>query len=243
MPQANAGGHPSPDRGNELTMTRQAAGDPQAASRRRRRACLVPFLVLALVLVGYLAMRKLWPVVDYSGLPPNPKYEALIDRLRYAHRSPVRIFGVMNLYHPKEDETVRDEVVAQGRDIVPYLARGLSARDSEIRRECAVLLGVIPSKQSLEAVSDAITREHGRRPPGSAIHRALRNLVGFDCPDSTYSSFRTHWAPWWQENKDRIVNTDTGIALKNEDDTLTPLPPEEAPPDWPNPVYRPFSER
>ncbi len=39
------------------------------------------------------------------------------------------------------------------------------------------------------------------------------------------------WSEWWERNKDRLINTDVGIGLLQDDGSVLPLPVERSYPD------------
>ena len=162
----------------------------------------------------------------------DPK-QALIERLAYAHRAPIRFCGEIIVYQPPEDKTVRYEITAKGRPMVPYLIKGLQHKKESICRECIVLLGDLPTKEGLAALIEVLDSRKPLEALAAAwLHQALHQLTGHDklfgpqkgvlMPD--IDAMREIWLPWWAANKDKLVDTDTGIGLKNDDGTITPLP-------------------
>ena len=161
--------------------------------------------------------------------------ERLIERLANAYRRPVTIGGEAVVYRPKEDKAIRDEVLAKGKDAVPYLAKGLSYRKEPIRNECISLLGKIACKESIGAL---IAYLMTMQPPAKItdvypelVQMSLHRLTGLNSSnppikdrDYDIEAMRQIWLPWWAANKDKLVDTDTGIGLKNDDGTITPLP-------------------
>lgn len=164
----------------------------------------------------------------------NKKYIKLIERLEDAYKPPITLRADAIIYQPKEDKTVRQEVIAEGRAIVPYLISGLYHKKEAIRNRCLGLLSDIPCKEGLAGLIDylkvAPDAERIDAYP-MLFQTSLHDLTGYDSifPPSTekgddIEGMRKLWLPWWEENKDRIVDTETGIGLKNDDGTITPLP-------------------
>ena len=167
----------------------------------------------------------------------DPK-QALIERLAYAHRDPIRFCGEIIVYQPSEDKTVRYEIAAKGRSMVPYLIKGLQHKKESIRCECIFLLGLLPTKEGLAALIEILDSRKApddawlhEVPAAAELHEALHRLTGHDKPSGPkdilrpdVDAMREIWLPWWAANKDKLVDTDTGIGLKNDDGTITPLP-------------------
>ena len=167
----------------------------------------------------------------------DPK-QALIERLAYAHRAPIRFCGEIIVYQPPEDKTIKDEIIAEGRSMVPYLIKGLQHKKESIRCQCIFLLGLLPTKEGLAALIEVLDSRKApddawlhEVPAAARLHEALHRLTGHDKPGGPQSVFRPDidamreiWLSWWAANKDKLVDTDTGIGLKNDDGTITPLP-------------------
>ncbi|MBP5232690.1 MAG: hypothetical protein J6333_04730 [Planctomycetes bacterium] len=161
----------------------------------------------------------------------DPK-QALIERLAYAHRAPIRFCGEIIVYQPPEDKTIKDEIIAEGRSMVPYLIKGLQHKKESICRECIVLLGDLPTKEGLAALIEVLDSRKPLEALAAAwLHQALHRLTGRDKPGGPKNvlrpdidAMREIWLSWWAANKDKLVDTDTGIGLKNDDGTITPLP-------------------
>lgn len=161
----------------------------------------------------------------------DPK-QALIERLAYAHRAPIRFCGEIIVYQPPEDKTIKDEIIAEGRSMVPYLIKGLQHKKESIRCQCIFLLGLLPTKEGLAALIEVLDSRKPLEALAAAwLHQALHRLTGRDKPGGPKNvlrpdidAMREIWLPWWAANKDKLVGTDTGIGLQNDDGTVTPLP-------------------
>lgn len=186
-----------------------------------------------IIIIGILLLMILLIVGIMNGSITTQNYnsnEMLIERLKNAYRKPILIGGEAILYQPKEDSSVRDEIRAKGREMVPYLVKGLHHKDDSVRDECACLLGYIPSKDGLDGLIAELLAPNSKA-PASSIQWSLNRLTGYDKPigpkdvlNPDIVEMRKIWLPWWEANKDRIVDTETGIGLKNDDETITPLP-------------------
>lgn len=161
--------------------------------------------------------------------------ERLIERLANAYRAPITLGPDAVIYRPKEDETVFEEIKAKGRKIVPYLIKGMCHSNGQIRRYCADLLCDSPSKEGVAALIEQVNNfpldgQDSRFP--KRVHRSLHELTGMgeilppanDNKQTDIQAMKDLWLPWWAANKDKLVDTDTGIGLKNDDGTITPLP-------------------
>ena len=155
----------------------------------------------------------------------------LIERLADVYKKPILIGGEAVLYRPKEDRTVRQEILDKGLDAVPALIKGLNHKKYLVASECAVLLRNLPRLSGVSALVQSLSRDD--MPPSfqRSVHISLHCLIGtssyvppggVDKPD--VEGIKKIWLPWWAANKDKLVDTDTGIGLKNDDGTITPLP-------------------
>ena len=162
--------------------------------------------------------------------------ERLIERLANAYRAPITLGPDAVIYRPKEDETVCEEIKAKGRKIIPYLAKGMRHPNGKVRRYCASLLWQIPfpSKEGLAALIERVedlTSDYKDSAFPYRVHYSLYKLTGKGeiAPPAKNNrcdiqAMKDLWLPWWAANEDKLVDTDTGIGLKNDDGTITPLP-------------------
>jgi hypothetical protein len=168
--------------------------------------------------------------------PPDPEMERLIGNLARAYRPAVK-FMDMNIRSDESDDRFRNEVKAQGRRIVPYLIEGLHHRNVAVRRECAWMLAEIPSKEGLCGLIETLGSKHRRDPPLFSVNQALWILTGDDnlfelsggVLETDLTTMRKVWLPWWEDNKERIVDMEKGIGLRQDDGTVTPMGSEEEP--------------
>jgi hypothetical protein len=133
----------------------------------------------------------------------------------------------MIVYSPERDTAVRAEIHAKGRKAVPYLIEGLHHTNEDIRHECAVLLSVIPTRDGVRALIACLRDQKRRLPYPESIQRALHTLTGYSkCPgpgdsiNPTLAELRAEWEPWWEANKDRLVETDDGLGIVQGDGTV-----------------------
>jgi hypothetical protein len=167
------------------------------------------------------------------------KMLSLIGRLANVSRKPVTIGGEVVLYRPTEDRTVMDEIRYKGKLAVPYLIRSMKDENEriDIRNCCVILLGDIPSKEGLSALIYEVSHllpEDGSKKTLKRIHYSLNKLTGMGgiLPPMKQGKFdidatQKLWGDWWNNNKDKLVDIDKGIGLKNDDGTITPLPLKE----------------
>ena len=163
--------------------------------------------------------------------------EWLIERLANAYRAPFSLGPDAVIYRPKAVETVFEEIKAKDRKIIPYLIKGMRHSNGQIRRYCARLLCQIPSpsKEGLAALIEQVNSfpldgQDSRFP--KRVHYSLHELTGMgeilppanDNKQTDIQAMKDLWLPWWAANKDKLVGTDTGIGLQNDDGTVTPLP-------------------
>ena len=157
--------------------------------------------------------------------------ERLIERLADVYKKPITIGGEAVIYRPKEDKTVTQEILDNGFDAVPALIKGLNHKKYLVAIECAVLLRNLPRNSGVSALVQSLSHED--MPPSfqRSVHISLHCLIGtssyappggVDKPD--VEEIKKIWLPWWAANKDKLVDTNAGIGLNNEDGTITPLP-------------------
>ena len=139
----------------------------------------------------------------------------LIERLAKVYRKPITIGGEAVLYQPSEDDTVREEMLAKGLKAVPYLKEGLEHENPDIVAQCVVLLSKLPCKDGIETLFDLLQRDSLADSTAGDVHMALYSLTGvgrFRPPGGTSTStekVREIWQPWWDANKNKLVDTDT----------------------------------
>ena len=157
--------------------------------------------------------------------------ERMIERLADVHKKPITIGGEAVVYRPKEDKTVTQEILNKGFDAVPALIKGLHHKREDVREQCAALLSELPRRSGVEALIQNIGREDAIPVFKRELHISLHLLTGlsqFSPPGGVtkpdVEGIKKIWLPWWAANKDKLVDTDTGISLKNDDGTITPLP-------------------
>ena len=203
----------------------------------KKKIC-VCLLLVAVAAGGVVCFRSCHGegVAHRKPLTEAEEMELLIERLANAYRRPVTLGADAIIYQPKQDETVRDEIKAKGRKIVPYLIKGMNHPNREVGLYCVALLSQIPlpSKEGLAALiekvnSFALDCQDYDFPYW--VHYSLYELTGMGevVPPSKnkrcdIQAMKDLWLPWWAANKDKLVDTDTGIGLKNDDGTITPLP-------------------
>ena len=193
--------------------------------------------ILALIVILALGCRLLLNRSEHEGVNANTSQpnnddpmNTLIERLADAYREPIKLGGEAILYQPKEDKGIRTEIRSKGRIAVPYLIKGLSHKDA--------LLGDIPTREGLSGLINALGLTGACSVPTAPLHRSLHKLTGHDRPigpksmtNPDISIMRTIWLPWWEKNKERIVDTEKGIGLSNNNGSISPLPiPEASPP-------------
>jgi len=202
---------------------------------------LIVLCLLAAGVIG-LCLHGRWD--DVFGDPAAVEareMKALIDRLANVYRAPIAVAPHVVIYQPKMDDTVMDEIRAKGTRAIPHLIAGLNHTDREVVGGCIRLLGEMPCRSALEALvvltkSLRVSKDAVDTTPGW-LQESLYELTGFNSPfsppssqpydqDQPYdmSAMQQIWLPWWEQNKDRIVDTATGIGLRNDDGTITPLP-------------------
>jgi hypothetical protein len=175
-----------------------------------------------LIITGVLLSPLVWSCW-FGGNSEEREMRALIARLAKAERHDAR-FADMIIYSPERDTAVRAEIQAKGRKVVPYLIEGLHHRNEDIRHECAILLSVIPTREGVEALITCLREQKRRIPYPESIQRALHTLTGYSkCPgpgesiNPTLAELRDEWEPWWEANKDRLVETDDGLGIVQDD--------------------------
>lgn len=170
-----------------------------------------------------------------SGQLKDRHMRGLIKRLENAYIPPITIGGEAVIYRPKEDNTIRDEIAAEGKVAIPYLIEGLNTEGEAIQSECLHLLARTPSKLGIGSIMDYLQSKL-RTPTISdtmidVLQICLHRMSGYDhpCPPvankkNDINAMARVWLTWWEKYKDMIVDTENGIGLKNPDDTITPLP-------------------
>lgn len=158
----------------------------------------------------------------------------LIERLEHAYRPPVRFGGEAILYQPKEDKTIRDEILAEGRNIVPYLIERIYSDKYAIRYKCAALLGQIATKDSIIGLIENINQLRSSNDKVDEylffVNFSLLRLTGYGdvfppiVDGDEVKGMYEYWIPWWEAHKDMLEDTETGIVLRHEDGRVTPLP-------------------
>ncbi len=194
----------------------------------------IGMVLLAVFSVALIGMFALWPspTPHDTGAACDEEMQQLIERLRYASRPDIRIGGEALLLEGHYDPTAANAIIAKGRSAVPCLIQNLDHPNEDVRRHCLALLGSLPSRGSMNALITTLRNPEASEAEADMANASLIELVGDHPPlpgergpEETWREYLSRmWAPWWQENKDRIVNTETGIGLKNADGTVTPLP-------------------
>lgn len=205
------------------------------AFRAIRAAALGCAVIALLVAFGYWVVPLLWP-----GRPAASEEEkemrALIARLPKAREWAIT-FVDMILYMSERDQAVRGEVRAKGRKAIPYLIEGLHDPDEDVRFECAIMLSVIPTREGIEALVHCLVEKDRPVPEPVIVQRALSNLAGkgtaFDTDtsllvDPTMAHLRKLWMPWWEANRNRIVETPGGLGIRQDDGTVTVISQKDA---------------
>jgi len=140
------------------------------------------------------------------------------------------------LYRTDRRSDARREVLSRGRQAVPFLIEGLHHENGHVRYECTCLLIAMPTKQGITALFECLWEDKKPVPFPGDLHLALRDMTrhtggldlrGFHDPDT--SKVREIWGKWWQEHKDRLVETWNGIGLAQDDGTVIHLPRREKP--------------
>ena len=187
-------------------------------------------LLLAVVLVVASSSRNDGRISPSPEKPEEAEMRLLISRLSFASKKYTRVSGDLIIGQSEADKSIRNEVEAKGRKIVPYLIEGLHSPDKDIRTECATMLSYIPSKDGLTALMACLTAPKGLTPPLFSVQNALQRLC--DQPDaiaegSIVSPSREGllkiWVPWWKANKDAIFDTEDGISIKSANGTIKAL--------------------
>ena len=196
--------------------------------------CLLPVLILMFVVSCRSCNGEKF--TQPKPLTEAEEMELLIERLANVYRKPITLGADAVVYQPKKDETVRDEIKAKGRKIIPYLIKGMNHPNREVGLYCVALLSQIPfpSKAGLAALVEKVnsfpldSQDHDFP---YWVYYSLYQLTGMGevVPPSKNTrwdiqAMKDLWLPWWETNKDKLVDTDTGIGLKNDDGTITPLP-------------------
>ena len=168
-----------------------------------------------------------------NGRMTKPNMDELIERLADVHKKPVTIGGEAVVYRPKEDKTVRQEILARGFDAVPALIAGLTHEREDVAGHCAALLAKLPRRSGVKALIQLIEKKTSLALLAE-VHTSLHLLTGvagYFPPGGVFepevAEVKALWLPWWEANKDRLVDTETGIGFKNDDGTITPLPLKE----------------
>jgi len=217
---------------------------PKMSKTSKKMKKMICLLFLAVAIAGIAALLisegecAYWFLVCRQIMGTIDPKDALIERLAYAYRPPVRFGGEMILYFPKQDETIRSEIRAKGREIIPYLVKGLAHPNERIRYECAELLGDIPAKEGIEGLIKAMGDSGPCVIPTTPLHTSLHRLTGHgkllgpgDTLRPDIHLMRKMWIPWWEKHKDRLINTDDGsIGLKSDDGTIIKIGVNY--PDW-----------
>ena len=203
-----------------------------------KKKIYVCLLLVAVAAGGVVCLRSCSGegLAHRKPLTETEEMERLIERLANAYRTPITLGPDAVIYRPKKDETVFAEIKAKDRKIVPYLAKGMCHPNEQVRLYCARMLCRIPSpsKEGLAALIERVnhlTSDCQESPFPHWVHFSLYKLTGMGemVPPAKnkrwdIQAMKDLWLPWWAANKDKLVDTDTGIGLKNDDGTITPLP-------------------
>lgn len=192
----------------------------------RARECKTKIVAVLAILAGLaLAIGLIWQGLGLSGTPEDREMRSLVARLARATDERIT-FADMILWTVPADQSVCDEIVSKGRKAVPYLIEGLHDSNEKVRDWSANLLIEIPTRQGLESLINCMVTEGGCNPGASHLDRVLVLLTGYGEPNGRRAvspEGRKHWLDWWEANKDKIVETEAGLGIRNPDGTITML--------------------
>ena len=119
---------------------------------------------------------------------------------------------------------------AEGKKAIPCLIEGLHHVNEDVRIECAYMLADMPCREGVQALVGCLERDADLVPPPWALNMALHRMTAYGqyLPPSDRQGARDLWIPWWKEHETQLVNTQSGIGLRQDDGTVVPLPLESA---------------
>jgi hypothetical protein len=101
------------------------------------------------------------------------------------------------------------------------------------------MLSVMPTCDGLAAVVKCLGEVDRPVPHPEVLRRVLENLAGKGVPFDIYyppfpklADLRGQWVPWWEANKDKIVETTSGLGIKQEDGTISIISRKDADPTY-----------
>jgi hypothetical protein len=144
-------------------------------------------------------------------------------------------FVDMILYSTHRRAEAKRELLTHGKRAVPFLIEGLHHENGYVRQGCADLLAVIPTKQGIAALIRCLGERPEAVPLLSDIHISLAAITGYNgglgyrMLDETvddWAKARQIWEKWWEDYRDRLVETPGGLAIRQPHGMIVPLPME-----------------
>jgi hypothetical protein len=201
---------------------------------RGERAKRVPlWLKAAMVAVGCVVAGGgafvLWKAVHKE--TEEVRMRRLVEELG-ADETDIRILADVVLYRSNRREEAKQKLLAEGKRAVPFLIEGLHHENGRVRRGCADLLFIVPTKQGIVALIRCLSEEEKPVPRPFDVQYSLEAITGYtggldrktfdDARDKEKA--RRVWEQWWEEYKDRLVEFPLGLVIRQPDGTVIMLP-------------------
>jgi hypothetical protein len=147
-------------------------------------------------------------------------------------------FVDMILYRSHRRAEAKRQLLAEGKRAVPFLIEGLHHEDGRISMESAGMLIDIPTKPGIAALIRCLSEQEKPVPRPFDIQFSLAAITGYrgGLDPQTFDDERDKekarqvWEQWWEDYKDRLVETPRGLAIAlgpagiRDDEAAVPLP-------------------
>ena len=211
-------------------------------TKGRERAKRLPFwlktgiLVTVLMAVGWISIGGICLMVwraTHKEETEDARMRRLVEQLG-ARETEIRILADVLLYSTHRRDEAKRKLLTEGKRAVPFLIEGLHHENGAVSLECAELLFAIPTKDGIAALIRCLGEGEKPVPRPFDVHSSLEGITGYSggLDPRTFDDERDKekarqvWEQWWEEYKDRLVETPRGLAIRQPHGMIVPLPME-----------------
>jgi hypothetical protein len=208
----------------------------------RERVKRLPFwlktgiLVTVLMAVGWISIGGICLMVwraTHKEETEDARMRRLVEQLG-ARETEIRILADVLLYSTHRHVEAKRKLLTEGKRAVPFLIEGLHHENGMVREDCTGLLFAIPTKDGIAALIRCLGEGEKPVPRPSDVHSCLEGITGYrgGLDSRTFDDERDKdtarrvWEQWWEQNKDRLVETPGGLAIRQPHGMIVPLPME-----------------
>ena len=217
-------------------MTQEKQGERAKWLSFLSKAAIVAVILVAIGCVCIGGICLVFWKATHRQETEGARMRRLVEQLG-ARETEIALLPHMILYRTHRHDEAKRKLRAEGKRAVPFLIEGLHHEHWLVRMDCTGLLFVTPTKEGTATLIRCLGEGEKPVPSPSDVHTYLEGITGYSGgldrenfdDERDKEKTRQVWQQWWEDYKDSLVETPSGLGIRRPDGTVMPLPAEWGP--------------